>query len=61
MFHDFLEFLGTNQPTLLVFDHYFSLTIANYDYLSVKRRPGGLEIFDSSNSQISQIDAWNER
>jgi hypothetical protein len=57
MFYEFQEILGTDQPTLLVFDHYFTLVIANHEYLSVKRRPGGLEIFDLSNHRISRIDA----
>jgi Putative gypsy type transposon len=60
MFHEFQKIMSTDQPTLPVFDHYFHLMIANHDYLVVKRRQGGLEIFDSSNPQISRIDAWNE-
>jgi hypothetical protein len=60
MFHELQEILGTDQPTLPVFDHYFNLAIANHDYLSIKRRQGGLKIFDTSNPRISQIDAWNE-
>jgi hypothetical protein len=60
MFHEFQEILGTDQPTLPVFDHYFYLAIANHDYLAVKHRQGGLEIFDSSNPRISRINAWNE-
>jgi hypothetical protein len=60
MFHEFQEVLGTDQPTLSVFDHYFNLAITNHDYLSIKRSQGGLEIFDSSNPQISRINAWNE-
>jgi hypothetical protein len=42
MFHEFQDVLGTDQSTLLAFDHYFTLAIANYDYLSVKHRPNGL-------------------
>jgi hypothetical protein len=60
MFHEFQEVLGTDQPTLLVFNHYFNLAISNHDYLSIKRCQGGLEIFDSSNPRIFQIDSWNE-
>jgi dTDP-4-dehydrorhamnose 3,5-epimerase-like enzyme len=57
MFHEFQEVLDTDQPTLPIFDHYFNLAIANHDYLSIKRRQGGLEIFNFSNPRISRIDA----
>jgi Putative gypsy type transposon len=60
IFHEFQEVLGTDQPTLPIFDHYFHLAIANHDYLAVKCRQGGMEIFDSSNPRIFRIDAWNE-
>jgi Putative gypsy type transposon len=56
-FHEFQGILGTDQLTLPIFDHYFSLAIANHDYLSIKRRQKCLEIFDSSNLRISRIDA----
>jgi Putative gypsy type transposon len=57
MFHEFQEILGMDQPTLPVFDHYFNLAIANHDYLSIKCRQGGLEIFNSNNPRISRINA----
>jgi hypothetical protein len=31
IFHEFQEILGTDHPTLPVFDHYFNLVIANHD------------------------------
>jgi Putative gypsy type transposon len=59
-FHEFQEVMGMDQPTLSVFNHYFTLVIANHDYIFVKRHLGDMEIFDLSNPRISQIDTWNE-
>jgi hypothetical protein len=50
--------LGGKAPTLGVFNHFFTL-IASNDYYTIRKSPGGIEVFDSKNTNIQRIDSIN--
>ena len=60
IFVDFAEELRGAKPSVPLFCHFFCLAISSMDYLTVKRRLGGVEIFDSHNPKIQMIHEWRE-
>lgn len=60
IFEEFKEQLRDARPTVPLFANFFTVAVST-DYLSVRRKLQGFELFDPrSNPRIQRIDAWNE-
>jgi len=60
IFVDFEEELRGAKPSVPLFCHFFCLAISSMDYLTVKRKLGGVELFDSHNPKIQRIHEWRD-
>lgn len=61
IFEEFWEELGGVEPTVPIFTHFFTIAVATKDFLTVRKRLKGPELFDiSRNPQLQRIDGWNE-
>jgi hypothetical protein len=58
LYDEFVGASGGRALTLSVFDHFFTI-VANNDYYTIRKRSGGIKVFDSKNTNIQRNDSWN--